>query len=135
VAVTRLLRSPVELPLESRPLPADDRASTTLNLEGIGTFPIESISTEVRQRRPKDREGKESTIYAAWHITKRHDGHSNALFRANLAGTEIPLAEVTLSASGQVVLRLRNAMITNFTTSSSSGELYESFTLEGEVVE
>jgi hypothetical protein len=134
-AVTRLLRSPVDVPLESGPIRRDDTSTTTLSLEGIGSFGIESVSTEVRRQMPRNREEKEQTTVVAWHITKRHDAYSNALFRANLDGTNIPLAEVTFQrGSVKVVRKLRNAMITNFTASTSSGEAFDSFTLEGEVI-
>jgi Type VI secretion system effector, Hcp len=134
-AVSRLLRSPSDLLRESEAVPLDDTATTTLNLEGVGTFPIESISTELRRGAPIGREKeKEPTKVAAWHITKRRDGYSQTLFKANLNGTTFPLAELTFKrASGQFVLRLRNAMITHFTFYSASGEEYESFTLEGDV--
>jgi hypothetical protein len=132
-AVTQLLRSPVEAPADA--LPLDDKSTTTLSLEGIGSFPIESMSTQVRRQVPRDYEEKETTTVVEWHITKRHDAYSNALFKANLDGKNIPLAEVTLErGSAKVVLKLRNAMITNFSSSSVSGETFDSFTLEGELV-
>ena len=136
-AVSRLLRSPASILREPEAVPLDDTATTTLNLEGIGTFPIESVSTELRRDAPIGRERekeKEPTKVAAWNITKRRDGYSQTLFKANLDGTTFPLAELTFKrASGQFVLRLRNAMITHFTFSSASGEEYESFTLEGDM--
>jgi hypothetical protein len=133
-AVTRLLRSPVGVPLESAPIRLDDASTTTLHLEGIGDVPIDSINIEVR-RQPRDPEEKKPKTFAAWQITKRHDEHSDALFRASLHGKEIPLAEVTFQrGEAKVVQRLRNAMITNFSISSSSGAAYESFSLEGELV-
>lgn len=134
-AVARLLRSPVGIPLESGPVPLDDASTTTLTLEGLGSFPINSISIETR-RQPKDKEEKEPKTFAAWTISKRQDERSQALFRASLDGTTFPLAEVRFKrGAGELVLKLRNAMITHFTTSSAWGEPYESFTLDGEIVQ
>jgi Type VI secretion system effector, Hcp len=133
-AVARLLRAPVGVPLESAPIPVDDASTTTLHLEGIGDIAIDSINIEVR-RQPQEPGEKEPKTFVVWTITKRHDEHSDALFRANVGGKEIPTAEVTFQrGETKVVQRLRNAMITNFSVSSSSGETYESFSLEGELV-
>jgi hypothetical protein len=132
-AVAWLLRSPVGMPLESRPIPLDDTGTTTLTMEGLGSFPIGSINIETRRQRKEEKDPK---TFAAWTIWKRRDEHSQALFRANLDGTQFPVAEVRFKrGTGELVLKLQNVMITNFTTSSTSGEPYESLTLDGEIVQ
>jgi hypothetical protein len=58
-AVSRLLRSPLDVPVEEQPVPLEGTTTYTMKLGKIGPFPIESFSFQVDKRPPRAREDKE----------------------------------------------------------------------------
>jgi type VI protein secretion system component Hcp len=108
---------------------------------GIGTFDLESVSFGGPGSAPEgpgsgDRE-EEPRKFNDLHATKKTDAASPKLMEFARDGKTIDEVKVVLARDGKpyLTITIKNAVISSFSTSGSSGEPFESFSLNFTEVE
>jgi hypothetical protein len=111
-----------------------EATGTRATLPGIGTIPLESVQFGGNRRPGSSRQrekGEKQDTSGEISLTSKVGKHSQDLFKASFEGKPMEVEVVIAGSAGAMTLKLKGAIITNF----SVNEEFEHWTLHFEEME